>query len=135
VTGEPRPVDVVAARDAIAVLLAEYCHRCDDGDVDALLDRFTADATFVFADHAVTGHEQLRAWFESTQSPERRGKHITANVIITVEGDRAAAASDFVFYGTNREGRLVAMVAGRYTDDLVIDDGRWRFRRRVVTAI
>jgi uncharacterized protein (TIGR02246 family) len=117
-----------ADRD-IARVLAEYCHYCDDGDFDALLDRFTDDAEFLFAGRAVHGRDELRAWFDKTQSPPRRGKHVTANTIIEVDGDRAVAVSDYAFL-TKVEGRLVPLITGRYRDELTRSGGRWQISRR-----
>jgi 3-phenylpropionate/cinnamic acid dioxygenase small subunit len=118
-------------REAIATLLAEYCHLCDDGELDALVDRFTEDGVFAFGDRSLTGREQMLRWFSKTQSPERRGKHLTTNSIIEVDGDRATAVSDFVFF-EKVDGRPVPFMAGTYVDELVRDGDRWRFRRRTV---
>jgi uncharacterized protein (TIGR02246 family) len=123
-----------AEREAIATLLAEYCHLCDDGDFEGLADRFTDDGTFVFGDRTMTGRNALIRWFERTQSPERRGKHLTSNVAVTIDGDRATVVSDYVFL-TKVDGRPTPLIAGRYDDDLVRVDGRWRFRQRVATVM
>ena len=110
-------LDVITDREAIADLLAEYCHLCDDGEFEALADRFSEDGTFEFGEHRMTGRAELRVWLEATQPPERRGKHVTTNVRITVDVDRATVVSDFVFL-VKKDGRLVPLLAGRYDDDL-----------------
>src|SRR5688572_3186831 len=38
--------DEVAAELAIRRVLAAYCHRCDDGDLDGVVDLFAADGVF-----------------------------------------------------------------------------------------
>lgn len=114
-------------------LLAEYCHLCDDGNFDALLDCFEEDA-FVFGKSTASGREELFKWFETTQSPGRRGKHITANVIVKVDGNEASAVSDFVFL-VRSDDVLKPLVAGRYVDDLRHDGDRWRFGRRVAIPL
>jgi 3-phenylpropionate/cinnamic acid dioxygenase small subunit len=119
-------------RDDIANLLAAYCHYCDDGDFDGLLDCFMDDATFAFEQWEATGRDQLRRWFERNQSPDQRGKHLTTNSVIEVDGDRATARSDFMFLG-RVDGRLVPLIAGRYLDDIRRVDGHWRFCRRTST--
>lgn len=53
-----------------------------------------------------TGRDGLLQWFEKMQPPEQRGKHITANPVVDVDGDHALAVSDFVFR-TRSEGRLI----------------------------
>ncbi len=126
---------VIAERD-IARLLAEYCRLCDDGEFDALIERFTEDGEFEFAGRVVRGRADLRAWFAKTQSPQRRGKHLTANAIIDVDatGERAVVVSDYVFLAKS-EGRLVPVLTGTYRDELRCSAGRWQISRREASAI
>jgi uncharacterized protein (TIGR02246 family) len=119
---------------AIQRLLAEYCHLCDDGDFDALVDRFTPDGSFVMGDRVASGREALLRWFERRQPPERRGKHAMTNVIIEVQGDHADVRSDYVFLAFV-DGALTPLMAGRYRDELHCADGSWRFARREATAL
>ena len=119
---------------AIRRVLAEYCHSCDDGDFDALLECFTTDAEFVFAERVVAGRDALRAWFEKTQRADRRGKHLTTNTVVDVDGDTATARSDFVFLVRSDAG-LVPLLTGRYRDALVRDGSRWRLGRREAATL
>ncbi len=113
----------------ITRLLAQYCQFCDDGRFDELVDCFTPDAEFLYGSQAATGTAALRDFFVAAQPPERRGKHITTNVVVEVEGDSATASSDFVFFA--RAGNeLVVRVVGRYRDELLRDAGTWRIQRR-----
>jgi hypothetical protein len=78
---------------AIRRTLAIYCHRCDDGDFAGLVDQFTPDGSFSYVGEVVSGRERLREWFESRQPPERRGRHLTTNTVVDIDGDRAHALS------------------------------------------
>jgi hypothetical protein len=122
-----------ALHDELAIrrTLAIYCHRCDDGDFAELVDQFTTDGSFAYLGEEVTGHEQLRAWFESKQPPDRRGKHLTMNTVVDIDGDRAHAVSDFVFLRLV-DGSPSPAVAGRYRDELHCVNGRWLIDRREV---
>lgn len=115
-------------------LLAEYCQLCDDGDFAALTERFAPDGSFVFGESISTGRDELRRWFEVSQTPERRGKHLTVNVVVDVDGDRADVVSDFLFLMV-REGAVTPLITGRYHDDLRRVDGRWLFQRREATSM
>jgi 3-phenylpropionate/cinnamic acid dioxygenase small subunit len=121
---------------AIRRTLVTYCHRCDDGDFDGLVDQFTPDGSFSYRDEVVPGHERLRAWFEGKQPPERRGKHLTTNTVIDIDGDRAHALSDFVFLRVP-EGATdpVIVVAGRYRDEFHRVGDRWLIDRREVQVM
>jgi ketosteroid isomerase-like protein len=122
-----------ALHDELAIrrTLAIYCHHCDDGDFAELVDQFTPDGSFAYLGEVVTGLEHLRAWFENRQPPERRGKHLTTNTVIDVDGDRAHAVSDFVFLRL-LDGSPSPAIAGRYRDELHCINGRWLIYRREV---
>ena len=123
----------VADELAIRELLAAYCHRCDDGRFSELLDLFAPGASVVLGTATVAGHAALREFFEDRQGlPEQRGRHLTVNSVVEIDGSRARALSDFVHIKFV-DGRLMPVLAGRYRDDLVrMEDGRWRFARRQV---
>ena len=118
-------VDELRIRDT----LARYCHLIDDGRFDELVELFTIEGAFAFGRLGAVGREELRAWFEEMQPLDQRGKHLTTNVVVEVDGDRATAVSDFVFLAF-KDRRLVPLVAGRYRDDLVCVEGRWLIGRR-----
>ena len=70
-------------------------------------------------------------------APGTRNKdnfHLLTNEIITVNGDRATAVSKLIFYIKGPEGRPVPQMAGHYDDELIREDGRWKFLKRVVQA-
>ena len=113
----------------VGQVLARYCHLIDDGRFDELVELFTDDGSFAFGDLSATGRTELRAWFEEMQPPDQRGKHLTTNVIVDVDGDDAVAVSDFGFFAF-RDRRLVPLVAGRYLDQLTRVDGGWLIGRR-----
>jgi len=125
----PAPVaDVVALQR----LVARYCHTLDDGDFDAFETLWAPDAEFVLRGETVRGAGAVRADLEARQPPERRGRHLTHNLVVDVDGDRASLRSDFQFLGRDREGRPRLVFLGRYLDEAVRTDGTWRFARREI---
>jgi ketosteroid isomerase-like protein len=114
-------------------VLALYCHRCDDGDFDALLDLFSADSEMVYGERTCRGRAQLREFFDEMQGkPAQRGKHLTLNSVIDVAGDGASATSDFLFLRFV-DGALTPVYTGRYRDRFARVGNRWRITRREVT--
>ena len=110
--------------------LAAYCQHLDDGDFPGVAQQFAPEGTINFGDHGeANGRAEIEAWFTEGYTPERRGKHLTVNTIIELDGDRATARSDFAFLGFV-DGDLRPLFAGRYHDDLVRGDGRWLIQRR-----
>jgi uncharacterized protein (TIGR02246 family) len=120
---------------AVRATLARYCHACDDGDLEALVDLFTPDAVFTFGKYTAQGADGLRTFFGATSgSPEQRGKHLTTNIVVTPGDGTARVASDFLFLSFV-DGVLVPGLTGRYDDELVRVDGAWLFARRDVRRL
>ena len=121
--------DAVKDELAIGRILASYCLFLDDGAFGTLAELFTADGSFSYAGAAVSGRADIEAWFTSNQPPGRRGKHLTLNALIDVEGDHAAVTSDYL-WARSVDGVISLGLAGRYRDTLVRQDGRWLMARR-----
>jgi uncharacterized protein (TIGR02246 family) len=121
-------------RWAITEVLARYCQACDDGVFEDLLDLFTADGTFAYGGQVISGRAALAEYFARVQTPDRRGKHVTANVVVSLDGDRAAVSSDWVFLAYV-DGVLTPKLTGRYDDLLRREDGAWLLAERVVTPM
>jgi SnoaL-like domain len=123
--------DDAVLRDELAVerTLAAYCHLCDDGDFARLVELFTPDGSVAFGREVVTGRDALMIWFANRQPPERRGKHLTMNIIVDIDGNRAEAVSDYVFLRLV-DGAVIPAIAGRYRDRLGRDGNRWVIERR-----
>jgi 3-phenylpropionate/cinnamic acid dioxygenase small subunit len=66
--------------------------------------------------------------------PERRGTHLTTNVIVDVGGGQAVVYSDYLLVRIV-DGTLTPLFSGRYHDDLVRGEGGWLIRSRVVTPL
>ena len=61
-----------------------------------------------------------------------RTKHVTTNVIIEVDGERATARSYFTVFQSAHEVGLQPIVQGRYHDTFQLRGGDWAFSARVV---
>ena len=132
---DPRPPDVTVEDELrLHRLLSEYCQRIDDADFGAVASLFTEDGSFTFGAETATGRAALAEWFAANQPPHRRGKHLSANPIVDVEGDRADVSSDFAFVRFIR-GALTTEVVGRYVDRCVRVDGTWLIATRVCEVL
>ena len=109
-----------------------YCHHLDDGDFSGLSHRFTEDGSYTYGTAHVSGRDSGIVVREMNP-PERRGKHLTMNVIVDVEGDRAVAHSDYLFVLVN--GTPTPLFSGRYRDELLRAGGGWLISSRVVTPL
>jgi ketosteroid isomerase-like protein len=123
------------AHEQIRNLLARYCERMDAGDFGGLAELF-AGATLadesgnVFA----TGADEMRVMWERQTilyDGKPRTKHVTANPVISIDGDEAACTSSYVVFQGTDDLPLQPIVTGRYADTFARDDaGQWRFTQR-----
>jgi len=120
--------------DMIGRTLSEYSRRCDDGRFEELADLFTEDARLFVLDQVAEGREAIRRYLETVQADGRRGLHVTTNSLIDVDGDKATAATDYLFVRPASEG-VAIIAAGRYLDELVRHGAGWRFRARTITLL
>jgi len=127
--------DEAAIRDT----LYAYGSALDYGDRDQFLDCFTADADYVVSMRigasgalAFRGRDELGAYFDGhTHAPAAWHKHVTTIATVTVNGDAARATSYFLRVDAGAEaGPATVLASGRYRDELVRDEVRWRIRSR-----
>jgi len=123
----------IAVADELAIrrTVAAYCQHLDDGDFAAVAHQFTPDGSITFGDRGgASGRAEIEAWYAERNPPERRGRHLTVNTVVDLDGDRATAWSDFAFLGFV-DGELRLLFAGRYHDEFVRAGGRWLIATRV----
>ena len=124
---------------AIANLVFRYAELIDGGDYEGIGALF-ADAV-IGADGSTVewrGAEAITAMYvNGTRRYEDgtpRSKHVTTNLIIEVDDERAHATcrSYYTVLQQTDEVPLQPIVAGRYHDELDRVDDQWRFARRTM---
>jgi 3-phenylpropionate/cinnamic acid dioxygenase small subunit len=118
-------------------LLYSYAERMDAGDfagVAALFDRATYGPA---GGPMLSGCAELEAVLRSMvrlHGATPATKHVTTNVSVDIghDGRSATARSYFTVLQALEDFPLQVIVAGRYHDRFVLDDGGWRFEERVV---
>jgi uncharacterized protein (TIGR02246 family) len=122
---------------AIEQLLNRYCHKLDQGDVEAVVALFAEDAVLLpeyEGSREYAGRDAIRAWYSNygrTVHAATRGlRHKISTASIEVAGAEATSAcyldADSVDVRTGKR----TLAGGRYLDRLVRHDGRWLIRQR-----
>ena len=115
--------------------LAEYGQCWDAGRLDEWAGLFTEGARLDVAGRAIDGREAIRSYMAAVQANGGPGLHVTSNAVVDVDGNgTATAASTYLFVRPTDSGPVVA-AAGGYRDELVADNGRWRFSRRAISIL
>ena len=127
----------VADRLAIQDLFVRYATALDNGEVEAVLECFTADAILESpAIGAIGGTRAIRDFAEAFRARLAAGtqfRHMITNLTAEIEpeGDRARATA-YLLVMISKDGAHRSLPPGRYECDLVKEGGSWRFARRVV---
>jgi 3-phenylpropionate/cinnamic acid dioxygenase small subunit len=117
-------------KDQIRDVLSNYCFYTDGGYPDRWVDLFTDDCQWDGGPFGVCGSkEELRAFIRQGGDAGIGMKHMTTNIVISLEGAQARARSYVLVLGKADQGNSI-LFAGHYDDVLVKTDGRWLIRSR-----
>jgi uncharacterized protein (TIGR02246 family) len=123
---------VADEKDAIRELMARYCYALDACDFAGVAALFAADGEWTTTYGAAKGRTAIEALLASVvprpgEGPQR--KHYITNIVIRLDGDRAAATSDYLVVRESDRG-LLPVMGGRYKDQFAKIDGEWVFARK-----
>jgi hypothetical protein len=125
-------VDQLSTEDRlqIADIVASYCYAIDQRRWDSFYDLFTADCRLDFGNvmGVFEGQEGLRRFTATMSGLDLFMRHYTTNLV--VRGDAARARADSYVLAITGSGAAQHQATGRYEDELVKIDGRWRIRER-----
>jgi hypothetical protein len=124
----------VSDEEQIRNLLGRYCEVMDAADWASLGTLF-ASGELAAENGAVvaSGADAVQRMYErgtKLYDGSPRTRHITANSIIDVDGDRATARSSYVVFQQADGIELQPIITGRYRDEFARDEQGWRFARR-----
>jgi hypothetical protein len=131
---------VLEAKEAIRNLLQEYRRTLDIRDLRAFSALFAANGSWAGASGEGTGPEGIYTMLSASlvDNPPWPGAtlwHFITDPQITVDGDRARALSLWTHVRRGEGDLTLVPTLGQYEDELVVEEGRWRFLRRSVTRL
>jgi uncharacterized protein (TIGR02246 family) len=133
-------LDALEAREAIRALWAEYGRTLDARDFVAFSKLFARNAEFGSGPGAAKGPAAIGAFLEKAiggNYPDSKGKnfHLYFNESIDVHGDRATAVSKGGYVmATPDNTKADFLLLAEYRDELVKEDGQWKFLKRVIAG-
>ena len=119
----------IGVRDSVA----RYAITMDGRNIDECASLFAQDASIEVMGETFVGREQIRSWMEMlAENPP--GIHLTTNTVVNqIDETHATAISAVGFSKRGEGGGWQIMVAGFYTDELTLVDGRWLFSKRRIS--
>ncbi|MEP5765075.1 MAG: nuclear transport factor 2 family protein [Halieaceae bacterium] len=118
-------------------LIYRYAELIDAGDLEAVAALFT-HASIVAPDGSqCRGYDAVLAMYRDAtriypDSATPCTQHLTSNLLIEVDEDRASADSRFTVFQALPDFPLQAIIAGRYRDRFERVAGCWRFAQREI---
>ena len=124
--------------EEIRTLLIEYGRLLDAHDLAGYSGLFARDGEWIGGFGSAKGPAAIQALMEKNLGATRTSTpgstyHLLTNFEIDVHGDKATAWSRWSFTVT-ADNKPSILYGGHYDDNLVREDGRWRFLRRVAAA-
>jgi hypothetical protein len=116
-------------KDAIRDVLHRYCFTMDRQLFAELGELFAADGEWISPYARATGPAAIAALMARNVPLTPGRMHFTMNSVISLDGDRAEAESNYLVV-LQSGGGLVPSVCGIYVDVLARKPGGWHFRRR-----
>jgi len=126
---------------AIREVLVQYGEFLDARDYAAYSRLFARDGVWTGGFGSFTGPAAIEAMLvENLGAPEpgfvnKTSFHLITTPVVDVQGDTATARSRYMFFTASDEARPNALLAGRYEDEFVREDGAWKIRRRVTHGV
>lgn len=117
---------------AIHQLFIDYGHALDAGDFDAYADLFAEDGEVLLGPMGrARGREEIKALMTKALSGGVGSSfHIISSPQVQLDGDRASSQVMWSVVARDDNGRPSLTMIGHHRDDLVRENGRWKFARR-----
>jgi uncharacterized protein (TIGR02246 family) len=126
---------------AIRRVLVDYSATQDARDYAAYSALFAREGEWVNGKTVHKGPEAIRRMLVGLYGTPAAGYvngesyHIVSNPQVDVQGDRATARSRHLLVLRGPGGQPTPALAGRYEDEFIREDGKWKILRRVDTPV
>lgn len=116
----------------IQQLFIDYGHHLDAGDFEAYASLFANEGEVLLGPLGrAKGRDQIRALMEKAlDGAVGRSFHVISNPMIALRGDTATSDVMWTVVRHGEDGLPALSMIGRHRDELVREDGRWRFLKR-----
>jgi ketosteroid isomerase-like protein len=120
----------------IREVLVQYGEFLDARDYHAYAQLFASEGVWSGGFGTFTGPAAIEAMLKENMGTHDAGYinkdnfHLNTTMVVHVDGDTATARSRYLFMTRSPDDRPVVALAGRYEDQLVREDGKWKIMTR-----
>lgn len=145
--GVPMPTATLEQRvqqledqEEIRQVLIAYGQYLDARDYAGYSGLFARDGVWTGGFGSATGPMEIQAMMEKNLGKPEPGFinkssfHLMTTMTVKVTGDTATAQSRYLFF-TAADNKPVPSLAGRYVDEFVREDGKWKIKHRTTHGV
>ncbi|NQZ99324.1 MAG: nuclear transport factor 2 family protein [Myxococcales bacterium] len=116
----------------IQQLFIDYGHHLDAGDFEAYASLFANEGEVLLGPLGrAKGRDQIRSLMETAlDGAVGTSFHVISSPMIALRGDTATSDVMWTVVHRKEDGHPSLSMIGRHRDELVREDGRWRFLKR-----
>ncbi|MGO4204506.1 nuclear transport factor 2 family protein [Rhodococcus sp. TAF43] len=125
----------IETRLAIQALTAEHAYRLDHGSADTLHELYSHDGELIgLPPRDLIGNAAIAQWGEQRARMTRTARHIETNHRLEWRDGILHGTLYATVYRSDSPDttNTSPFMVGDYDDEYVLDDGRWKIRRRII---
>jgi 3-phenylpropionate/cinnamic acid dioxygenase small subunit len=136
-----RRVQQLEDQEQIRTVLVQYGEYLDSRNYKGYASLFARDGVWSGGFGSATGPAEIEAMLEKNLARAEPGFinktsfHLMTTMVVEVDGDTATARSRYTFFTANPDNKPVPNLAGRYVDEFVREDGKWKIKRRTTHGV
>lgn len=129
-------IDRLESEKQIREAIIKYGEYLDARDYAHYAGLFAKDGNWTGGFGSFTGPAAIQKMLEDNMGKPAPGFinkdnfHLDTTVTVEVHGETATAQSRYLFFIKTPENRPQPMLAGRYIDEFVREDGQWKIKTR-----
>ena len=134
-------LEKMEAESAIRKILIQYGAFLDAKDFVSYAGLFSKDGEWIGGFGRFKGPANIQKMLEEKLGKAEPGYinkqsyHLMSNPIIEINGDRAHVTSKYLFVMASPDNKPVPTLAGRYVDDFIRENGKWKVLKRVTHGV
>jgi hypothetical protein len=131
-------VQATEDRQEIMQLIVQYGHLLDTHDLVGYSNLFAKNGEWIGGFGRAKGPAAILAMMNkyigtAPFDPKNvKGFHLLTNIVITLKADHATVWSRIIYMVRNKDDKPQPAMGGHYDDEVVRENGHWKFLRRVV---